>query len=176
MVGAAARGAWPEWRVFDAVSARRDIALRRISMRTTTFDFTPLFRTAVGFDRLTRTLDAAARLDDGALSYPPYNIERLDEDNYRVTMALAGFSGDDVEVVLHQDTLTVKSKAVAEKENGKTYLHRGIASRGFERRFQLADHIVVKGVELENGLLTIDLAREIPEEMKPRTIPIRTAA
>ncbi len=145
-------------------------------MRTTTFDLTPLFRTAVGFDRLTRALDAAARLDDGALSYPPYNIERLDEDHYRITMALAGFLEDDIEVVLHQDTLKVASKAAPERENGKTYLHRGIASRGFERRFQLADHIVVTGAELENGLLTIDLARELPEEMKPRTIPIGIAA
>ena len=141
----------------------------------TAFDFSPLFRTAVGFDRMTRALDAASRLNESELSYPPYNIEKFDEDHYGITMAVAGFGEDDIEVVLHKGTLTVKSRAKAAKEEGKTFLHRGIAGRAFERRFQLADHIEVTDAKLENGLLHIDLVRRVPEELKPRKIEISSA-
>ena len=145
-------------------------------MRSGEFDFSPLFRTAVGFDRMTRALDAAARVDEGALSYPPYNIELVDDDHYRITMALAGFSTDDLEIVLHQGTLTVKSRRgeEREREEQRRFLHRGIAARSFERRFQLADHIKVTGAHMENGLLHVDLEREVPEAMKPRTITIKS--
>jgi len=141
-------------------------------MRTTTFDFSPLFRTAIGFDRLSRTLEAASRVDDNALSYPPYNIEQLGEDRYRITMAVAGFGVENIDLSVHQGVLTVKSLPVQSGEGDGTYLHRGIAARAFERRFQLADHIEVKSADLENGLLGIELERNVPEELKPRSIAI----
>lgn len=138
------------------------------------FDLSPLFRSTVGFDHLSRVLDAAMRLDDAQLSYPPYNIEKTGEDTYRITMAVAGFSQDDLNVVGQENSLVVSGKA-QEPERGAEYLHRGIARRAFQRRFELADHIKVKGAELVNGLLHIDLVREIPEERKPREIKISTA-
>ncbi len=143
-------------------------------MRTTTFDFSPLFRTAIGFDRLSRALDAASGVDDSTLAYPPYNIEEVGEDHYRITMAVAGFSAEDIDVIVHQGALTVKSLPVKNGEDGRTYLHRGIAARAFERRFQLADYIEVKGADLENGLLSIELERLVPDELKPRSVPIGT--
>ena len=143
-------------------------------MRTTTFDFSPLFRTAIGFDRLSRALDAASGVDDSTLAYPPYNIEEVGEDHYRITMAVAGFSAEDIDVIVHQGALTVKSLPVKNGEEGRIYLHRGIAARAFERRFQLADYIEVKGADLENGLLSIELERHVPEELKPRSVPIGT--
>ena len=139
-------------------------------MRTTTFDFSPLFRTAVGFDRLTRMLDSAAQYSDGDLSYPPYNIEQTDDDRYRVTMAVAGFRPTEIEVVLTENTLTIKSNP--ESEEKSKWIYKGIARRAFERRFQLADHIKVENAAMSDGLLTIELAREVPEEKKPRRIPI----
>jgi len=143
-------------------------------MRTTTFDFSPLFRTAVGFDRLTRMLDSAAQYSDGDLSYPPYNIEQTDDDRYRVTMAVAGFKSTEIEVILTENTLTIKSDFEGEKKGN--WIYKGIARRAFERRFQLADHIKVENADILDGLLTIELAREVPEEKKPRRIPIGSAS
>lgn len=143
-------------------------------MRTTAFDLSPLFRTSVGFDRMSRLLDSAARIEDSALSYPPYNIEQVGEDRYSITMALAGFSEDDLALTVHEGTLAVKStrgEADGRNESHK-FLHRGIAARAFERKFQLAEHVEVVGAELENGLLRIDLERVVPEEKRPRTIEI----
>jgi molecular chaperone IbpA len=135
------------------------------------FDFTPLFRSTIGFDRLARLVDAATHVDSTALSYPPYNIEKTGEDSYRLTMAVAGFSQDEIDIVVQENTLHVTGKAQKEDENGR-YLHRGIARRAFERRFSLADHIKVVGASLDNGLLHVDLVREVPEAMKPRQIKI----
>ena len=136
-----------------------------------TIDFTPLFRHSVGFDRMQRLLDAAAQMDTSANSYPPYNIEQLGEDGYRISMAVAGFGENDLDVTVKEKTLVVSGK-LAESDKETTYLHHGIAGRAFERRFELADHIKVVEGSLENGLLNIDLVREIPEEKKPRKIAI----
>lgn len=135
------------------------------------FDFSPLFRSTIGFDRLARLVDSATRVDSGASSYPPYNIEKTGEDSYRLTMAVAGFSQDELDITVHENTLFVTGKAQQEDANGR-YLHRGIARRAFERRFSLADHIKVSGASLDNGLLHVDLVREVPEAMKPRQIKI----
>ncbi|WP_407659816.1 Hsp20 family protein [Marinicella gelatinilytica] len=136
------------------------------------FDLTPLFRTSIGFDRMAQLLDQANRIDQTP-SYPPYNIEHLDENNYRITLALAGFSEQDLDITSEQNTLTVSGKIESEREDkDKKFIHRGIATRTFERRFQLADHVRVKGASMDNGLLHIELEREIPEAMKPRTIEI----
>lgn len=135
------------------------------------FDLTPLFRTSVGFDRMAQLLDQANRVDQTP-SYPPYNIESIDDNNYRITLALAGFSDQDLEITSEQNTLTVKGKKDSDVE-GK-FIHRGIANRSFERRFQLADHVKVRAANMNNGLLHIELEREIPEAMKPRTIAIGT--
>jgi molecular chaperone IbpA len=136
------------------------------------FDFSPLFRSTIGFDRLTRLIDAA-QVDNGASAYPPYNIETTGEDAYRLTMAVAGFGADDLDITAKEGALVVTGKARKEDE-GKQYLHRGIARRAFERRFQLADHIRVAGASLDNGLLHVDLVREVPEALKPRKIEIAT--
>src|SRR3954467_2482294 len=135
------------------------------------FDFSPLFRSSIGFDRLARMVDSATRVDNTALSYPPYNIETTGEDAYRLTMAVAGFARDELDITVHENTLIVTGKAQREDENGR-YLHRGIARRAFERRFSLADHLKVTGASLDNGLLHVDLVREVPEGMKPRQINI----
>ena len=137
------------------------------------FDLTPLYRTTVGFDRLGSLFDTLGSLDKDAPSYPPYNIELVDENAYRITMAVAGFASDDLHVEAKENTLTIRGDKQSEKEEN-TFLHRGIAARSFERRFQLADYVVVKGAGLENGLLRVDLVRELPEAMKPRSIPIAT--
>ena len=134
------------------------------------FDFSPLFRSTIGFDRLARLVDAATRVEN-APSYPPYNIETTGEDAYRLTMAVAGFSQDEIDITVQENTLLISGKGQAEDENGR-YLHRGIARRAFERRFSLADHIKVTGASLDNGLLHVDLVREIPEAAKPRQIKI----
>lgn len=137
-----------------------------------TFDFSPLFRSTVGFDRLSRMLESNM-LTDQASGYPPYNIVKNSEDSYRITMAVAGFGEDDIDITSKENQLIVQGKAqVREGQDGVTYLHRGIAERAFERKFQLADHIKVAGASLDNGLLSIDLVREIPEAMKPRKITI----
>jgi molecular chaperone IbpA len=134
-----------------------------------TFDFAPLFRSTVGFDRLATLLDTTGRLEEPA--YPPYNIEKTGDDSYRITMAVAGFAPEEISVVAQANSLTVTGKSQRDESQVK-YLHRGIAARAFERRFDLADYITVKGAELNNGLLAIELAREVPEAMKPRTIQI----
>jgi molecular chaperone IbpA len=139
------------------------------------FDFSPLFRSTIGFDRLTRLVDAATRVDSASLAYPPYNIEKTGEDAYRLTMAVAGFSPAELDITVQENTLLVTGKAQKEDENGGGYLHRGIARRTFERRFSLADHMKVVGASLDNGLLYVDVVREVPEAAKPRTIKIGTA-
>ncbi len=138
-----------------------------------TIDFSPLFRHSVGFDRMQRLLDSAARIEQSANSYPPYNIEHLGEDGYRISLAVAGFGEKDLDVTVTENTLVVSGKPKEDAED-TAYLHRGIAGRAFERRFELADHIKVIGGSLVNGMLNIDLQREIPEEMKPRKIVIET--
>jgi molecular chaperone IbpA len=138
----------------------------------TMFDLTPLYRSTVGFDRLAGMLDEAASFETP--SYPPYNIERLSENAYRITMAVAGFTPADIAIETKGNALTVSGKKTDKVEPKTEFLHQGIASRAFERRFQLADHVEVTGADLENGLLHISLKREIPEAMKPRTIPVGT--
>lgn len=141
------------------------------------YDLSPLFRSTVGYDRLSQMIDSAFKLDERALSYPPYNIAKLSEDDYEITMAVAGFSLDDLNVVAENNTLTVTgSQADKQDESGKTFLHRGIATRSFERKFSLADHVKVVGATLSNGLLTLKLVREIPEASKPKKIAIQEAA
>ena len=142
------------------------------------FDFSPLFRSTIGFDRFTRLLDAASRVDSASLGYPPYNIEKTGDDSYRLTMAVAGFSPSELDITTHENTLVVTGKAQKEEEkkNGNGYLHRGIARRAFERRFSLADHMKVTGANLNNGMLHVDLVHEVPEAAKPRKIAIGTSA
>ena len=135
------------------------------------FDLTPLYRSTVGFDRLASVFDSLASADGDAPTYPPYNIERRGENEYRISMAVAGFGEDDLNIEVKENSVTVRGER-SEKSEETDYLHRGIATRTFERRFQLADHVEVKGANLENGLLHIDLVRELPEAMKPRTVEI----
>ena len=132
------------------------------------YDWTPLWRSTIGFDRLFNVLDEVQRTAEE--TYPPYNIERHDEHRFQISVALAGFSPNEVTLTVEQNVLTLEGKK-AEKE-GKTFLHRGISTRSFKRQFTLADHVEVKGARFENGLLLIDLQREIPEAMKPRRIAI----
>jgi molecular chaperone IbpA len=141
------------------------------------FDFSPLFRSTIGFDRLARMLDAATRVDSASLGYPPYNIEKTGDDAYRLTMAVAGFSPTEIDVTVHENTLLVTGKAQKEEEkkNGNGYLHRGIARRAFERRFSLADHMKVTGANLDNGMLHVELVHEVPGAAKPRKIEIGTS-
>ena len=141
-----------------------------------TYDFTPLFRTAIGFDRLARLADTATgQAATTASAYPPYNIVRTSEDSYRLTMAVAGFSPDDIDMVVKENTLFITGRVKAEAEQGEV-LYRGIAGRAFERRFVLADHIQVDGADLQNGLLHVGLKRVVPEALKPRQITIGGAA
>jgi molecular chaperone IbpA len=142
-------------------------------MAMQTFDLTPLFRHSVGFDRMQRLLNASARMETSANTYPPYNIVQSGEDTYRITVAVAGFSEQDLDITAKENTLIISGKN-SENADEKPFLHRGIAGRAFERRFDLADHIKVVGASLVNGLLNIELEREIPEEMKPRKICIET--
>jgi molecular chaperone IbpA len=137
------------------------------------FDLSPLYRSTVGFDRLGSMLDQLMPGDAPAPSYPPYNIEKTGEDAYRISLAVAGFGEADLEIEVKDQSLTITAKKREVTEDMQPqYLHRGIAERGFERRFQLADHMKVTGADLKNGLLHIDLAREVPEALKPRTIAI----
>jgi molecular chaperone IbpA len=135
------------------------------------FDFSPLFRSTVGFDRLFDTLDQISQHEAGQ-SYPPYNIERIDDDRYRVSVAVAGFSEKDLSVEVRDNVLTVAGRHEDAGKDEKLYIHRGIAGRTFEHRFQLADHVEVRGAKLENGLLHIALKQVIPEEKKVRRIQI----
>jgi molecular chaperone IbpA len=139
-------------------------------------DFSPLYRSTVGFDRLFTMLDSLAQ-PDGGQTYPPYNIERTGEDSYRISMAVAGFSDEEISIEAHRNVLTIKGERKDEaNREGAEVLYRGIAGRSFERRFQLADHVDVVGAALKNGLLHIDLKRNIPEELKPRKIAITSGA
>ncbi|MDP3896674.1 MAG: Hsp20 family protein [Mesorhizobium sp.] len=139
-------------------------------------DFSPLYRSTVGFDRLFTMLDTLATPDSGQTTYPPYNIERTGEDAYRITMAVAGFGENEISIEAHRNVLSVKGEKAEEAASETAeLLYRGIASRAFERRFQLADHVEVSGAQLKNGLLHVDLKRNVPEEMKPRKIAITSA-
>jgi len=139
----------------------------------TTFDFSPLYRSAIGFDHIASLLDSISTNERTGSAYPPYNIELIKDDEYRITMAVAGFDDDEISVEVENNTLTVASdKPEDKKKAGKNYLHRGIAQRNFRRQFKLADHIKVTGAVMDKGLLHIDLVREIPEAMKPRQIAI----
>ncbi len=134
------------------------------------YDFSPLYRSAIGFDRLAHLFDDALR-SDAQPSYPPYNVELVDEDHYRITMAVAGFHRAELDIEIERDSLKIVGRKPKDGQK-RTYLHQGIGARDFEHRFQLADHVKVVGASLDNGLLNIDLAREIPEAMKPRKISI----
>lgn len=138
-----------------------------------TIDLTPLYRTMVGFDRMANMIDSASRLD-GTQGYPPYNIERVAEDEFAIEIAVAGFGEDDLEIETNDGLLTVAGRHAPRDDDApeRQFLHRGIAERGFLRRFQLADHVIVTAAELKNGLLRIELVRELPEAKKPRKIEI----
>ena len=138
-----------------------------------TIDFAPLYRSVVGFDRLASLLDQATA--ETASGYPPYNIERTDENAYRIEMAVAGFRPEELNIEVKENLLTVQGRKAA-NEDGRRYLHRGLAERNFERRFQLADYVVVTEAKLSDGLLSISLKREIPEALKPRRIEITASA
>jgi molecular chaperone IbpA len=138
-----------------------------------TYDLAPLFRSTVGFDNMARMLDSLSA--DTAPAYPPYNIEKTGEDEYRITMAVAGFGENDLEIRTQDNKLVISGRIEkSESVEERTFLHRGIAERAFERQFSLADHVKVVDASLENGLLHVDLAREVPEAMKPRTISIKS--
>jgi molecular chaperone IbpA len=137
-----------------------------------TFDFSPLFRSSVGFDHVGSLIDAAMRTAETAETYPPYNIERTGEDSYRITLAVAGFAPEELNIETRENVLTVSGERKNVQEERITYLHRGIAGRAFERRFQLADHVEVVNAGLDNGLLQIELVRRVPEAMRPRKIQI----
>ncbi len=139
-----------------------------------TFDLTPLLRSSVGFDRMQRALEEAMRGDNTANSYPPYDIEVAGDDAYRITLAVAGFARDDLDITVKENSLVISALAKTEENEKKEYLHRGIARRAFERRFELADHVKVVGASMDNGLLHVDLVREIPQSLKLRTIEIST--
>lgn len=140
-----------------------------------TFDLAPLYRSTVGFDQLANMMDRVLSNDVAQPSYPPYNIEKTADDAYRISLAVAGFSADDLSIEVKQNALIVTAKK-GEEASDKTFLHRGIATRAFERRFHLADHVRVTGASHEDGMLHIDLEREIPEALKPRRIEISSGA
>lgn len=141
----------------------------------TSYDLTPLFRSTVGFDHLSQLIDSAFKMDERGPSYPPYNIAKLSEDDYEITMAVAGFRQEELNITVEQNMLSVSGTSTKEeKQESKSYLHRGIATRSFERKFSLADHVKVVDAQLADGLLTLKLVREIPEESKPRKISINT--
>ncbi len=152
------------------MNAAQHLLLIQEDNTMTAFDFTPLFRTAIGFDRLAHALESANRADAGG--YPPYNIELTGEDRYRITMAVAGFSADEIEIEAKENLLSVSGRKGADVAD-RRFLHQGIAKRNFDRAYQLADYVRVSGADLKDGLLHIDLVREVPESMKPRRIEIR---
>jgi len=139
------------------------------------YDFAPLYRATVGFDRMADLLDRVLTQDTGSATYPPYNIEKTADGGYRISVAVAGFAGSDLNVEQHEQELIVAA-GKADDDPAGTYLHRGIATRAFEKRFQLADHVRVTGATHENGMLHVDLIREVPEALKPRRIEIETSA
>ncbi len=136
-----------------------------------TFDLSPLYRASVGFDQIADMMDRVSSKDGTQPTYPPYNIEKTDDDAYRISLAVAGFSEDELNVEVRENALIVSARKAPE-DGDKTWLHRGIANRAFERRFQLADHVHVQGASHENGMLHIELAREVPEALKPRRVEI----
>lgn len=140
-----------------------------------TYDFSPLYRATVGFDRVADMLDRVLTQDAGQSTYPPYNIEKLDENSYRISVAVAGFSDADLNVEQREHQLVISAKREKD-EDARSYLHRGIATRAFEKRFQLADHVRVTAAVAEHGMLHIDLVREVPEALKPRRIEIGSAS
>jgi molecular chaperone IbpA len=154
------------------VPAPSKIAQKRI-FAMNRFDFTPYRRSTVGFDRLFDLLENASRAN-GSDNYPPFNIERRSEDSYRITLAVAGFKSDELEIVAQQNLLVIQGKKGEEPQDQGRFLHVGIAQRGFERRFELADFVRVENANLEDGLLVIDLVREVPEAMKPKKVQIGT--
>src|SRR5271157_2063058 len=164
-----------ERRAQPSDGARAAISLSQEDVIMLNYDLSPFYRSTVGFDRLLSMLDKVAGGEQSAPTYPPYNIERTDENAYRITLAVAGFGERELTVETRENTLTVRgSKETAVKDDAKReVLYQGIAARAFERRFQLADHVVVTGAASENGLLHIDLVREVPEAQKPRTIAIK---
>ena len=137
-------------------------------------DLTPLFRNSVGFDRLAQMMSQAHRIDQTNVTYPPYNIETIEDNKYQITLALAGFNQNDIEITSEQNVLIVRGKTKEDVE--RNFIHRGIATRSFERKFQLADHVRVTTAAMENGLLHIELYKEIPDSMKPRKIEINTSS
>jgi molecular chaperone IbpA len=137
-----------------------------------TFNFAPFYRSTVGFDRLFSTLDQLVGMDGPAPSYPPYDIARTGENAYRISVAVAGFTDADLSIEAKENTLTIRGEKQMNDEETRELLYQGIAARNFERSFQLADYVEVRGANLENGLLHVDLVREVPEVMKPRVIPI----
>jgi molecular chaperone IbpA len=141
-----------------------------------TFDFAPLYRSTVGFDRMFSMLDQFEGVEDSGSNYPPYNIERTGENAYRISVAVAGFTDADLSIGTNENSLAIRGKQTNDEEKARNVLYQGIAARTFERSFQLADHVEVKGASLENGLLHVDLVREIPEAMKPRAIPITSTS
>ncbi|MCK0198398.1 Hsp20 family protein [Ancylobacter sp. 6x-1] len=140
-----------------------------------TFDLSPLYRSTVGFDRLFSLLDQVGGVENGGTTYPPYNIERTGENAYRITVAVAGFTEQDLGIEVKENTLTIRGEKQP-VEKSADVLYQGIAARAFERRFQLADHVEIRGASLANGLLHVDLVRKVPEAMKPRQIPITTGS
>ena len=136
------------------------------------FDFSPLYRSTVGFDRLAGILDQAMTADPSQTTYPPYNIEKTGENAYRITVAVAGFSDDELSIEAREGVLIVSGRKADAQDDNRAFLHRGIATRAFERRFQLADHVRATGAVTQNGLLHVDLVREVPEALKPRRIEI----
>ena len=141
----------------------------------TAYDFSPLYRSMIGVDRMADLIDSAMR-SEGDRSYPPYDVEKTGEEGYRITLAAAGFGAHELEITAQPNLLIVAGRKAREEDDGaRTYLHRGIAARNFERKFELADHVVVKSASYDNGVLAIDLAREVPEALKPRRIEIGAA-
>lgn len=138
----------------------------------TTIDFSPLYRSTVGFDRLASLVDSAAQLNQNSAGYPPYNIEKIEDNRYGITLAVAGFTEADIEITTEAGVLTVRGRQNGDDGENRHYLHQGIANRSFERKFQLADHVEVSGANLANGLLSIDLVKEVPEALKPKKISI----
>jgi molecular chaperone IbpA len=139
-----------------------------------TIDLTPLYRSSIGFDRLGTLLDTALRAEQASAGYPPYNIEVNDENRYSITLAVAGFEQNELDIQVEKGVLTVRGRKSNDTKEERKYLYQGIATRTFERKFNLADHVEVKNAQLNNGLLTISLVREVPEAMKPRTIAINS--
>ncbi len=158
------------------IGARAVISLNEEDVTMLNTDLSPFYRSTVGFDRLFSMLDRVAGGEQNAPTYPPYNIERTGENAYRITLAVAGFGQNELSVETRENTLTVRGSKETQKDEKHDVLYQGIAARAFERRFQLADHVVVTGAVSENGLLHIDLVREVPEAQKPRTITINKAA